>query len=440
MKKISILLMALMMVATSFAQVLNPKNVMDSKQKEVLNKKPIYENNLRDASFGALNYAMYLYTNVGYQPTQNDYTFNYLQTDTTGGVYSNDTLYMHPWIHGLGMTYDFTHTLYENLAAEGEVSLAYSPVLRLDSLYISGAYFRNEQGAAKGSLPMDAVDTLIVGVLATLTDEDLMRGGYYDANQEFHANFVFHDITFNYNTLMQEGATLYKFPLGSNDVCWDSAGYFRFSTYALPINYGNITNKILNIAYTFKRGNYTLGVDEDLDEFSHFYARCWTDYRQAYYPYYNYEVTGAADWQTCSEDFVNNHNKGYYIDSDTRYDLTGQGYVGYRQYTPTFYMKKMHYPDIDLVLSCTDCAYTNVEDMEKENITVYPNPATNVLNVKLAGDKEAKVQMFNLVGQQVYNGTASNTASINVSNMKAGVYMLKVSQNGKVYTSKVVVK
>jgi hypothetical protein len=439
MKKISILLVALMMVATSFAQVLNPKNVMNSKQKEVLNKKPIYENTLRDASFGALNYAIYLYTNVGYQPTSNDYTFNYLQTDSIGGVYRNDTLFMHPWIHGLGMTYDFTHTLYENLAAEGEVSLAYSPVLKLDSIYISGAYLRSGCEIAK-NIPTDACDTLIVGVLTTLTDDDIMGGGYYDDDHVFHANFRFHDITFNYNTLMQEGATLYKFPLSTSDASWDSAGYFRFSTFALPINQGNITNKILNVAYTFKRGNYALGVDDNLDNYSNFFARCWTDYRMAYYPYYNYETTHQADWQTCSEDFVNNHNKGYYIDDDTRYDLTEQGHVGYRQYTPTFYLSSMHYPDIDLVLSCTDCAYTNVEDMEKENITVYPNPATNVLNVKLAGDKEANVQMFNLVGQQVYNSTATNTASINVSNMKAGVYMLKVSQNGKVYTSKVVVK
>lgn len=109
-------------------------------------------------------------------------------------------------------------------------------------------------------------------------------------------------------------------------------------------------------------------------------------------------------------------------------------------YYPGFMFDEENYPRLYLKVSCTDCAIVGVEDMEKENITVYPNPATNMVNVNLAGDKEAKVQMFNLVGQQVYNGTATNTASINVSNMKAGVYMLKVSQNGKVYTSKVVVK
>lgn len=433
MKKTSILFVAMMMVATSFAQLQTPAGVPNA-NRMAPTKKAIFQQPTRDAAYGWINYAMYLYTNVGHNITSDDYSYNYLQTDSIGGVYSNDTLLMHPWIHGLGMTYDFTHTLYENLAEDGEVSLAYSPVLKIDSVNIAGAYFRGP------NMTSNMVDTLVVGILTTLSDNELMGGGYYDDAHVFHANFYFHNIDFDYNTLMQAGAQLYKLPLNENSVCWDSAGYFRFEDYVLPINLGNLTNKILNISYTFKRGNYTLGVDDDLDNYSHFYARCWTDYRQAYYPYYNYSTTGVADWQTCSQDFTNNHNKGYYIDDDTRYDLTEEGYVGYRAYTPLFYTRNMHYPDIDVKLSCTDCAYTNVEDMEKENITVYPNPATNVVNVKLAGEKEAYVQMFNLVGQQVYNATATNMATINVANMKAGVYMLKVSQNGKVYTSKVVVK
>lgn len=419
------------MVATSFAQVQTPAGFAKNANK-VPTMKPIYDQQQRDM-FGWLSYSDYLYTNVGHQVTSEDYTFNYFQSDTIGTVYRADTAYMNPWIHGLGMTYDFTHDLYQNVAEEGEVSLAFSPVLKLDSVAIFGAYFRGD------NTPAGCVDTLVVSVLTTLSDDNVMGGGYYDENHEFHANFRFHNIEYDYNTLMPANATLYKLPLTANDVSWDSAGYFRFSEYNLPINQGNITNKILNVSYMFKRG-YNYNVEENIDNHSHFFARAWTDYRQAYYPYYNYDATHQADWQTCQNDFANNHNKGYYIDTDTRYDRTEQGYVGYRAYTPTFYLSKIHYPDLYLLLSCTDCLYTSVEDMEKENISVYPNPVDNLLKIKLVGDKEANIQLFNLVGQQVYNGKAVNNAEINVSNMKAGVYMLKVSQNGKVYTSKVVVK
>ena len=435
MKKFSILLVAMMLVTVSFAQLQIPANAFKAKGM-VSNMKPIYDQQQR-ADYGWLSYADILFTNVGHQVDPNtDDAFNYLQSDSLGLVFFHDennpelvTGSMSPWIHGTGMVYDFTHDNYQNVAEEGEVSLTYSPVLKLDSLAIKGAYFRG------ANTPANCVDTLIVGVLTSFDNVSVMGGGYYDENHEFHAYYKFHDIELDFNTLMPVGASIIKLPLTDADVCWDSAGYFRFQGFDLAINQGNITDQLLYVMYTFKRG-YDINVNDDLAEHSHFFGRWWKDYRQAYYPYYNSEVTGAADWQTCSNDFVNNFNKGYYLSTDSRYDLMEDGYVGYHAYTPSFTQKTIHYPDMYLKMSCTDCAYTSVEDMEKENITVYPNPTNSVLNVKLAGEKEANIQLFNLVGQQVYNGTAMNTASINVSNMKAGVYMLRVNN----HTTKVVVK
>jgi len=102
--------------------------------------------------------------------------------------------------------------------------------------------------------------------------------------------------------------------------------------------------------------------------------------------------------------------------------------------------QNMHYPQMFLKLACNDCVYVGVDEMEKENISVYPNPATNKFTVNLAGSEKANIEMFNLVGQKVYNSTATEKAEVNVSGFRPGIYMLKVSQNGKVYTSKVVVK
>jgi hypothetical protein len=60
--------------------------------------------------------------------------------------------------------------------------------------------------------------------------------------------------------------------------------------------------------------------------------------------------------------------------------------------------------------------------------------------VNLGNDEKANIQLFNIVGQLVYNENIVGTAQVNVANLHTGVYMLKVNQNGKVYTTKVVVR
>ncbi len=73
------------------------------------------------------------------------------------------------------------------------------------------------------------------------------------------------------------------------------------------------------------------------------------------------------------------------------------------------------------------------------NFSLYPNPATAILNVE--GDEVERVELFNAMGQRVsaveHNGTA---LQINASSLAKGAYILKVYGNGKVGTQKVIVK
>jgi hypothetical protein len=98
-------------------------------------------------------------------------------------------------------------------------------------------------------------------------------------------------------------------------------------------------------------------------------------------------------------------------------------------------------PAISLHVTCDDCSWTGIKEMAKKNVTVYPNPATDNFTVTLDATGKSNIEMFNLVGQKVYSKTTSDaTVTVNVNNFKSGVYMLKINQNGQVYTSKVVVK
>ncbi|SFU28896.1 Por secretion system C-terminal sorting domain-containing protein [Pustulibacterium marinum] len=73
------------------------------------------------------------------------------------------------------------------------------------------------------------------------------------------------------------------------------------------------------------------------------------------------------------------------------------------------------------------------------SFSMYPNPVTNgTLNIVSNQDGEMNVQIFNLLGKQVLN--TMTTETINVSALKRGVYLAKVTQNGVSSTQKLVIK
>ena len=58
----------------------------------------------------------------------------------------------------------------------------------------------------------------------------------------------------------------------------------------------------------------------------------------------------------------------------------------------------------------------------KDNITIYPNPATNVINI--FGDSVLEVKIYNNIGQLILN--EYNTNEINVSKLTNGIYILSI--------------
>ena len=74
-------------------------------------------------------------------------------------------------------------------------------------------------------------------------------------------------------------------------------------------------------------------------------------------------------------------------------------------------------------------------------VNAYPNPANDILNVELNSNENAVISIVNLIGQTVKVINTNNTFNtIQISDLTSGMYMLKVEQAGKTYTSKVVVK
>lgn len=69
-----------------------------------------------------------------------------------------------------------------------------------------------------------------------------------------------------------------------------------------------------------------------------------------------------------------------------------------------------------------------VADVKKNNIQVYPNPATDVINISNVSSK-TKFEIYNVGGQLVNQGTTDG--KVNVSKLTKGVYILTVESNGE---------
>ncbi|MGV1011535.1 MAG: T9SS type A sorting domain-containing protein [Flavobacterium sp.] len=73
-------------------------------------------------------------------------------------------------------------------------------------------------------------------------------------------------------------------------------------------------------------------------------------------------------------------------------------------------------------------------------LSVYPNPVKNgVFFINTDANAERTVTVFDVLGKQVLNLTTSNNA-INVNNLNSGVYMVKITEEGKTATRKLVIE
>lgn len=81
----------------------------------------------------------------------------------------------------------------------------------------------------------------------------------------------------------------------------------------------------------------------------------------------------------------------------------------------------------------------SIKDNAIAGLKVYPNPVTNgKLFISTDSNSEKSVVIFDVLGKQVVKTTA--TESVNVSNLKGGVYIVKITEEGKTATRKLVIK
>jgi hypothetical protein len=77
---------------------------------------------------------------------------------------------------------------------------------------------------------------------------------------------------------------------------------------------------------------------------------------------------------------------------------------------------------------------------EISGLNIYPNPVSNgTLYISSDSNSAKSVEIYDILGKQVLNAKVSNNA-VNVSNLQSGAYIVKINEEGKTDTRKLIIE
>tara|TARA_R110001592_G_scaffold120499_7_gene324836 strand:+ start:1729 stop:2520 length:792 start_codon:yes stop_codon:yes gene_type:complete len=93
-------------------------------------------------------------------------------------------------------------------------------------------------------------------------------------------------------------------------------------------------------------------------------------------------------------------------------------------------------------LSFVNNGVASVKNNAIEGFATYPNPVTNHEFTLTSNSSETKeIAIFNILGKKVLSSSVSGVkATVDVSTISSGIYILKVTEDGKTATKKLVIK
>jgi len=81
------------------------------------------------------------------------------------------------------------------------------------------------------------------------------------------------------------------------------------------------------------------------------------------------------------------------------------------------------------------------ENANNSNVSLFPNPATDLVTFLSEGTNITEVQIFDLTGKMVYNNLpTSDRLDVNTSEFASGTYIVKVITNNESVTRRLIVE
>lgn len=210
---------------------------------------------------------------------------------------------------------------------------------------------------------------------------------------------------------------------------------------------GNNTNKITGLGcegITFLAGRF------DATGFTRFHMDIWTatptQDKSFNFKFSNWNGTGgeanALEYSANNANILTSGSEGAWISIDlplsafqcinTPPGNACPGVSDFVQFVITSDLGTVYYDNLYLHKNTT----LATSDFEISKVKMYPNPATNVLNIESVLAIE-KISIYNLLGQQVISEAPNRELVVlDVASLKSGVYVVKTSVNGNVSSTR----
>lgn len=101
-----------------------------------------------------------------------------------------------------------------------------------------------------------------------------------------------------------------------------------------------------------------------------------------------------------------------------------------------------------MLTSTLGCEYTTaaygstigINELTKKPFSVFPNPSTGTIYVRLTADSECDITVSDMSGRTVHTERIQSDSGIDLSSFGKGAYLLQIQTAGKYYTERVIVK
>jgi hypothetical protein len=386
------------------------------------------------------NYGDFLTTTVGTLGT----TAAYMWNDTTSmDLYGSPTQFLFNKLSSVGMVWDPFISLWNDAGSyNGMIDLEPTNAYTVDSIYISGIYYRNSTKTAP-------VDTLTIAVLygdgTTGSDlhavaRDTVGGNSWIYNQygvdTLYYMRLHYDSVHNHADTFNGGFTpvIKKIYLTSADT---SGNYEAVIPFSINVPAGSMPA----VSVSFKSGDASFTFGDTVFNNS---AGVTEVYKYGMFrPFVQYEQS-APNSPIFPTNTKADQNQG-------EFELL-PAYRANHVYYPHWFLlssgtntaSTWQYPYFAFHANCPSCSILGVSNVVKNinSASAYPSPANGTLTITYssANATQAQVSLVNIMGQKVASQwVSSGKAIFNTSSLAAGVYYYTIEANGERYVNRVVI-
>jgi type IX secretion system substrate protein len=149
-------------------------------------------------------------------------------------------------------------------------------------------------------------------------------------------------------------------------------------------------------------------------------------------------ITDSVNWTTISGSFIADSAYSF-ISIGNFFDSTNIQYI---DFNGLWYTESAYYYIDDVRLSTDSNFVLSVNQKNNINLTpfsIYPNPATNFVNIIFEDNKVHTVVIYNSVGEVVLTKSVTQQSSINTSSLAQGIYYIQTSTNNNFISKKLII-